>query len=147
MADESHISMTVPSRLDHLDLLQAVSERIARIAGFDENGVLDLGLAVREGAINAMKHAHRFDADIPVALDFRLHDATLEISIVDRGPGFDPSAQPDPREPENLLRSCGRGLFLIRSLVDDLNFIPREPGMEVVLIKRGAPRRVDEPSP
>ncbi len=129
--------MSVPSRLDHLDLLQAVCERIARIAGFDDDGVLDLGLAVREGAINAMKHAHHFDAALPVALDFRMHDATLEISILDRGPGFDPAAQPDPREPENLLRPCGRGLFLIRSLVDEVSFVHRDGGMEVVLVKRG----------
>ena len=145
MPDQSHISMSVPSRLDHLDLLQAVAERIARIAGFDENGVLDVGLAVREGAVNAMKHGHNFDATIPVALDFRMDDTGLEVSIVDRGPGFDPDAQPDPRAPENILRSCGRGLFLIRSLVVDVSFIHHERGLEVVLVKHGASRGAAEP--
>lgn len=136
MPERSHIAMVVPSRIDHLDLLQAVCERIARLAGFDDDGVMDLGLAVREGAINAMKHAHNFDAKKPVAVDFRLNGATLEVSIADSGAGFDPSSLPDPRAPENLLRSSGRGLFLIHSLVDDVTFIPRQPGMEIVMVKR-----------
>ncbi len=66
MPADTRITMSVPSRLDLLDLLQAVAEEIARIAGFADEARLDFGLAVREGVVNAMKHAHSFVASQPV---------------------------------------------------------------------------------
>ncbi len=128
--------MTVPSRLDHLDLVQGVAEEIGRLAGFEEDARLDLGLAVREGTVNAMKHAHGLDPSRPVLLVFEHRDCTVQVSVVDHGQGFDPDTLPDPREPENLLRTSGRGLFLIRSLVDEIQFVQRTNGMELVMVKR-----------
>lgn len=137
--------ITVPSRLDHLDLLQAVAEEVARLAGLDDDARLDFGLAVREGAVNAMKHAHRLEPAHPVRCLFRQVKDGVEASIRDEGPGFDPAATPDPRAPENLLRSSGRGLFLIRSLVDRVDFVRHrddgEAGMELVLFKGPGVRR------
>jgi len=132
----SQVSLIAPSSLDHLDLVQAVAEQVARLAGLPEERQLDFGLAVREGAINAMKHGHKFDAKRTVRLEFRFRSECLEVSIVDHGPGFDPAELPDPRSPENLLRSSGRGLFLIRSLVDQVHFIQHDNGMELLLRKR-----------
>ncbi len=136
MPSESRISLSVPSRLDHLDMLQAVAEEVARLVGFGEDARLDLGLAVREGVVNAMKHAHGFDATHPVDVTFDREGNNLSVSIRDEGAGFDPSTIPDPREPENLLRTSGRGLFLIHGLVDELRIVKHPRGMELVLVKR-----------
>ncbi|GAB4224531.1 MAG: hypothetical protein Kow0062_26500 [Acidobacteriota bacterium] len=136
------IVIEVPSRLVHLDWLQEAAEKIAALAGFDDDGCLDLGLAVREGAINAMKHAHAFDASLPVRVEFVVRVDALEIRVLDRGPGFDPEATPDPTAPENLLRTSGRGLLLIRSLVDEVRIERRAQGMQVTLV-RARPQPVD----
>ncbi|MDQ7088413.1 MAG: ATP-binding protein [Acidobacteriota bacterium] len=68
-------------------------------------------------------------------LEFRLGSAALSIAIRDEGAGFEPRHTPDPTTPENLWRSSGRGLLLMRSLVDEVRFERHESGMELVLIK------------
>ena len=128
--------MTIPSRLDHVDLLQSVAEEIARLYGFEDDARMDLGLAVREGVSNAMKHAHGFEARHPVRVMFEEECGSLQVSILDQGPGFDPDAIPDPRAPENLLRTSGRGLFMIHGLVDEVRFIHHTRGMELIMVKR-----------
>lgn len=135
--DQAQITVQVPSAIPYLDLLQNVAEEAAQIAGFGDDGKMDVGLAVREGSINAMKHAHRFDPDRTVTLVMRIAADVLEMSILDQGPGFDPSNLPDPTLTENLWNTSGRGLLLIRSLVDGLD-LQRRPtgGMELVLTKR-----------
>ena len=68
---------------------------------------------------------------------------TLEIRVRDEGPGFDPSRVPDPLAPENLCKSSGRGILLMRSLMDSVTFRRARGGMEVTMRKRHA-RRADE---
>jgi serine/threonine-protein kinase RsbW len=61
----------------------------------------------------------------------------MAIRVRDEGPGFDPASVPDPLHPENLLKASGRGIFLIRSFMDELRLQPAaEGGMEVVMVKR-----------
>lgn len=134
--ESSRVCLTVPSRLDHLDLLQEVAEATARIAGFGEDQRLDLGLAVREAAINAMKHGNHLDPRRVVTVTFCCNSEWMRIEIVDQGHGFDPGSVPDPTAPENLLRSSGRGLLLIRTLVEGVEFHRLPGGMELVLSKR-----------
>lgn len=143
--DNALITVQVPSAIPYLDLLQNVAEEAAQIAGFADDGKMDIGLAVREGAINAMKHGHRFDPARTVTLVMRIASDVLKLSILDQGPGFDPSTLPDPTLTENLWNTSGRGLLLIRSLVDGLDYQRRPTGgMELLLTKR---RPVDAGSP
>jgi serine/threonine-protein kinase RsbW len=146
MPPESRIAISIPSRLDHLDLVQAVAEEGARLAGLDDDAKLDFGLAVREGVVNAIKHAHKYEPREPVEIAFEQVGDTLSATIVDQGPGFDPASVPDPREPENLMRTSGRGLFLIHGLVDEVRFTQRARGMELVLVKRRAAEKLREAS-
>jgi serine/threonine-protein kinase RsbW len=134
--ENSHITVQVPSAIPYLDLLQNVAEEAAQIAGFGEEGRMDVGLAVREGAVNAMKHAHRFDPRMAVTLVIRFDPSELTVSILDRGPGFDPASLPDPTAPENIWNTSGRGLLLIRNLVDGIEHFQRpDGGMELRLVK------------
>jgi serine/threonine-protein kinase RsbW len=135
------------STFDMLDLVQVVSDHMARQAGLDDEAVHWVGVAVRESVINAIKHGNGNDAGKRVHVAFTaLEQETppaLAIRVRDEGGGFDPSTLPDPLAPENLLKASGRGIFLIRSFMDEMT-LQRAPegGMEVLMLKRVAPQRV-----
>ena len=122
--------------MGHTDLVHAVAEQVGRHAGLDDQACLDVGLAVREALVNAMKHGNGLESDEPVEVRFRVLPEGVEISIRDRGEGFDPDEVADPTSPENLTRTSGRGLLIIRSFVDQVRIKRRRGGgMEVVLLK------------
>ena len=130
-----------------LDFVQVVSDHIGRQAGLDEEALHWVGVAVRESVINAIKHGNGNDE--AEARARRVHAARrrttppgIAIRVSDEGAGFDPATLPDPLAPENLLKSSGRGIFLIRSFMDEL-MLQRAPegGMEVVMVKRVQPQR------
>jgi serine/threonine-protein kinase RsbW len=128
-----------------LDFVQVVSDQIARMAGLDEDARHWVNVAVRESVINAIKHGNGHDERKRVHVEFTpLRTSAppegIQIRVRDEGPGFDPATLPDPLAPENLLKSSGRGIFLIRSFMDEM-VLQRAPegGMEVVMVKRVNP--------
>ena len=135
------------SSFDMLDLVQVVSDHIGRQVGLDDEAVHWVGVAVRESVINAIKHGNGGDEQKRVHLEFTpLEDEAppgVAIRVRDEGPGFDPETLPDCLAPENILKASGRGIFLIRSFMDELR-LQRAPegGMEVVMVKRSQPQRV-----
>jgi len=123
-----------------LDFVQVVSEHMGRSVGLDEDARHWVGVAVRESVINAIKHGNRNDASKRVFVDFEATPQTepeLTIRVRDQGEGFEPEEVADPLAPENLLKSSGRGIFLIRSFMDDVQ-LHRAPegGMEIRMVKR-----------
>jgi serine/threonine-protein kinase RsbW len=135
------VRLQIPSNFDMVDFVQVVSDRVGQLAGMDEDSVHWIGVAVRESVINAIKHGNRFDPSKRVTVEFALEPAAapnaLVIRITDEGEGFDPVEVADPLAPENLLRSSGRGIFFMRSFMDDVT-LQRRPagGMEVLMTKR-----------
>ena len=130
------VRLDLPSQLDLLDLIQGVGEQLAVRAGFDDEQKLDVGLALREGAINAIKHGNGLEAGRRVKVSIEVVEGSrFRMAVRDEGVGFDPDTTPDPTDPANLWRTNGRGLLLIRSLVDEVEFVRHEPGMEIVLTK------------
>jgi len=129
------------SSLEMLDLVQLVSDHIGRRAGLDDEALHWVGVAVRESVINAIKHGNCSDLRKRVHVEFTvLQDSAipgLAICVRDEGCGFDPSMLADPRAPENLLKSSGRGILLMRSFMDEMTFQrAAEGGMEVRMVKR-----------
>jgi serine/threonine-protein kinase RsbW len=141
------VRLQIQSNFDMLDFVQVVSDRMGQLAGLDEDAIHWIGVAVRESVINAIKHGNGNDEEKRVHVEFTpLVDETppgLAIRVRDEGGGFDPSTIPDCCAPENILKGSGRGIFLIRSFMDELR-LQRAPegGMEVVMIKRAQPQRV-----
>jgi len=117
-----------------------VRDHVSRQAGLDEEELHWVGVAVRESVINAIKHGNRHDVGKLVFVEFTAFPASnptqLVIRVKDQGEGFDPTQLADPLAPENLLKSSGRGIFFMRSFMDDL-VIQRIPegGMEVRMVK------------
>jgi serine/threonine-protein kinase RsbW len=136
------VRLDFDSTFEMLDLVQVVSDHIARLAGLDEEARHWVNVAVRESVINAIKHGNRNDTGKRVHVEFTpLEPAEAPQGVVirvrDEGPGFDPATVPDPLAPENLLKGSGRGIFLIRSFMDEM-VLQRaaEGGMEMVMVKR-----------
>ncbi len=135
------------STFEMVDFVQVVSDHIGRLVGLDDEALHWVAVAVRESVINAIKHGNGGDQGKRVYVEFtpleRESPPGVAIRVRDEGPGFDPSGVPDPLHPENLLKASGRGIFLIRSFMDELRLQPAaEGGMEVVMVKRagaGAP--------
>jgi serine/threonine-protein kinase RsbW len=92
-------------------------------------------MAVREAAINAVLHGNAYSPDKRVTATFETTPDALIIRIADQVTGLDPNTLPDPLAPENLLRGSGRGIFLMRTFMDDVQFRQTHPGTELTLIK------------
>ena len=137
------VRLDFDSTFEMLDLVQVVSDHIARLAGLDEEARHWVNVAVRESVINAIKHGNRNDSQKRVHVEFTPVEpsdtpGSVIIRVRDEGPGFDPAAVPDPLAPENLLKGSGRGIFLIRSFMDEMVLRrAAEGGMEMVMVKRG----------
>ena len=144
MGHGNTVRLDFHSTFDMLDFVQVVSDQIARMAGLDEDARHWVNVAVRESVINAIKHGNAYDVRKRVHVEFTPLNTSasaegIQIRVRDEGPGFDPETLPDPLAPENLLKSSGRGIFLIRSFMDDvqLSSVP-EGGMEIRMTKRGS---------
>lgn len=124
-----------------VDFVQVVSDHMARSIGLDEDSMHWVSVSIRESVINAIKHGNRNDASKHVFVEFEITTNTavpeLAISVRDQGDGFEPEEVADPLAPENLLKSSGRGIFLIRNFMDDVR-LQRAPegGMEIRMVKR-----------
>ena len=128
-------SMTLESDLASVDPVEAKAELLAREAGFDEDTASQIAMVAREAVINAILHGNKKDPAQQVHCSFELNDESLRIKIADEGPGLDPDTVPDPLAPENILRSSGRGIFLMRAIMDEVHFHQLEPGTEIEMIK------------
>ena len=137
------VRLQIHSNFDLLDFVQVVSDRMAQLAGLDEDAVHWIGVAVRESVINAIKHGNREDHGKLVTVEFTfapsVNPRELIVRVVDQGEGFDPEEVADPLAPENILKSSGRGIFFMRSFMDDVTLKrASEGGMEVRMVKKFA---------
>jgi serine/threonine-protein kinase RsbW len=139
--DGQTVRLDFRSAFDMLDFVQVVSDHVGRMAGLDEESLHWVSVAVRESVINAIKHGNCSDERKRVYIEFTpLNEEQrpgIAIRVRDEGPGFDPETLPDPLAPENVLKSSGRGIFLIRNFMDEM-VLQRAPegGMEMRMVKR-----------
>lgn len=129
------------SSLDMLGAVQTVTDQVGRIVGLDEDALYWVNVSVRESVINAVTHGNGNDPSKRVFIEFLATtyngSAALAVRVHDEGPGFNPSELTDPLSPEHILKPGGRGVFLIRSLMDDVVFQKApEGGMEIRMVKR-----------
>jgi serine/threonine-protein kinase RsbW len=134
------VRLQIPSLFDMLDLVQVLSDRMGQMASMDDDSVHWIGVAVRECVINAIKHGNREQPAKFVTVEFVFTPSDvptqLVVRVLDQGEGFDPDAIANPLDPENILKSSGRGIFFMRSFMDDVQ-LERAPegGMEVRMVK------------
>jgi serine/threonine-protein kinase RsbW len=135
------VRLQIHSNFDMVDFVQVISDRVGQLAGLDDDTVHWIGVAVRESVINAIKHGNREDFGKIVTVEFTFRPTVdpreLVVRVLDQGEGFEPGDVADPLAPENILKSSGRGIFFMRSFMDDV-VLQRaaEGGMEVRMTKK-----------
>lgn len=131
----NRVSYTLDSTLESVNTVEETADKMAARAGFKEDERHRISMAVREAAVNAVLHGNAYDPHKKMRISFENNGASLVIVISDEGNGLRESEIPNPLEPENLLRQSGRGIFLIRSFMDEVRFRLLHPGTEITLIK------------
>jgi len=136
-----NVRLEFSSAFEMLDFVQLVSDRIGHDVGLDDDAVHWVGVAIRESVINAIKHGNKSDAAKHVFVEFetatKANVPELAIRVRDQGEGFDPEQVANPLDPENLLKSSGRGICLIRNFMDDVQLQrAAQGGMEIRMVKR-----------
>ncbi len=124
------------STLDSVDEAEELTSSTAQQAGFGEEELMQIGMAVREAMVNAVVHGNQYNQHKHVRFVLSWAAGRFTITIADEGTGFDFASIPDPLAPENLLRTSGRGIFLMRSFMDGVDLRHLESGgTEVTLVK------------
>jgi serine/threonine-protein kinase RsbW len=134
-AAKNHLRLKLESALESVELVEMTAEEFALRAGFDEDTASHIAMVAREAAVNAVKHGNGWSAEKQVDVGFELTERALTIKVADEGPGLDVDEVEDCREPDNLLRTSGRGIFLMKAIMDEVHFRKLTPGTEITMVK------------
>ncbi len=129
-------TVSYPSSTDYLNEVESITADIAKSLRFDESAIDDLSISITELFNNAIHHGNKNDISKDVVITYIQDPAFLVISIKDQGSGFQPEKLRDPLAPENLLAENGRGIYLVKNLVDDVKFRISDDGTEVLIYKK-----------
>jgi serine/threonine-protein kinase RsbW len=133
----NEIEVIISSALDNLDLIQILTDCITNFMRFDEDSAHWIGMSVRETVTNAIQHGNKLDLSKKVDICFEVLPDQLSISVKDQGNGFRADEIPNPLDAENLLKPSGRGIFYIRTFMDEVEFRSlSQGGTEVHMVKR-----------
>lgn len=111
-------------------------ERILNVLkklGVRDDIIFDVRLSAEEAVRNAMVHGNRCDRRIPVVIAYWVEEGALHLEVEDQGPGFDPAKVPDPTHADNVTKNSGRGVYLIKRLMDRADY--QGAGNRLVMVK------------
>ena len=129
--------LVLPSHIEAVADAAAAASEFARSCGLADDAAFGIDMAVREAITNAIVHGNKEDDSKKVELTLNCSQNAVEIEVKDQGEGFDPGSVPDPTAPENILKTSGRGNFLIRNLMDEVDWSSSaEGGTKVRMVKK-----------
>ena len=112
----------IPSTLDYLPKVDEFIERRLRKLRITKDQIADIAISVSEAVTNAVKHGNRNDISKRVKISFKADASSVEVTVEDEGGGFDPSCVESPIEEQNLFKEQGRGILILKSLMDKVDF-------------------------
>ena len=124
-----------PSSPENISVVERLIDDIRDAQPFNDENYGDVLIAMTEAVNNAIVHGNKLDAAKEVHVEYAIRDKNLFFRVSDEGPGFDYENIPDPTSPENLEKPHGRGVFLMRQLSDECEFL--EDGRIVELLFTG----------
>lgn len=131
MKKKVHIELT--SEKTSINAIEVLLADFKDFANIENEKYYNILIAVTEAVNNAIYHGNHCNVSKKVNIYVEYKNDELSISVTDQGGGFDPQDIADPRDPENLLKDSGRGVFLIKELSSDYRFIPIPGGMMVTM--------------
>jgi serine/threonine-protein kinase RsbW len=131
----NRVAYTLDSTLDSVNKVEQTAEQLAVKVGFSEDDLHKITMSVREAAVNAVLHGNAYDPSKKIMVAYESSPNTLAITITDEGKGLSEEEVPDPLAEENLLKTSGRGIFLIKSFMDEVRIRDLHPGTEITLVK------------
>lgn len=127
----------LPSRIESVDEAAMMADEYARNCGFGDEITFAVDLAIRESVANAVKHGNKFDESKTVQLTLNDKPEGFEITVRDYGSGFRVEDIPDPTDPDNLLKTNGRGILFMKSFMDEVEWEnPTDGGLMVKMLKK-----------
>jgi serine/threonine-protein kinase RsbW len=118
------IWLLLPSRLELLGVVDGLVQGILNHLDAEEETSIAVATSVIEAGTNAIQHGHQCDSEKSVRFCFKFESGRIEIWVTDTGPGFDLESilDTDPTRPEDLLKARGRGIFIMRHMMDAVEF-------------------------
>lgn len=146
-SESGPIRMSLSSRFENIDMAQHLCGKLIAGRELSEETRHWILMALREALANAIKHGNAQNLSKRVHLEMNVTGDTLQIRIRDEGEGFDPAKVEDPLAPENRFKTTGRGIFYMKTFMDEVRFRrPEGGGMEIVLKKNLAQGKKKEES-
>ncbi len=134
---EQTTRLVLPSHIEAVADAAAAATDFVHNCGVGEEAAFGIDMAVREAITNAVVHGNQEDEAKNVEVTLSCLGRELEIEVKDQGEGFDPTSVPDPTDAANLLKTSGRGIFLMRTFMDEVQWLNRpEGGTTVRMVKR-----------
>ena len=128
-------TIKTPSNQDFLADVDTFLEGTLRGWGVEESVIADIAISVSELVNNAMIHGNKSSPDKFVTVKLLKENSSVTISVGDQGTGFNPETIEDPLAEENLLREVGRGIFIVRSLMDKVEIDATSKGTTISITK------------
>ncbi len=128
-------TITIPSNLKYLVDVDEFIEGFLQDCGIDESVIADIAISVSELVNNAVAHGNKSSIDEPIVIAIRKTNGKVTITVTDQGSGFDPDEIDDPLADENLLKEAGRGIFIVRALMDAVDVKASDKGTTVTITK------------
>jgi len=127
--------ISIPSNQEYLSDVDVFVEGLLRGFGADESAVADIAISVSELVNNAILHGNKSASDKAVTVTISRNNSCVEISVTDQGIGFDPCDIENPIDDANLMKEVGRGIFIVRSLMDQVEIEASDRGTTVIVTK------------
>ncbi len=132
MQGVKNISIEIPSLPENIRIIESFIDNAKEKYQLDDDIYGNIMIAVTEAVNNAIRHGNKDNPSKNVAISLSLEDGLIKFKIEDEGDGFDFHQLPDPTSPENISKTGGRGIFLMKNLSDEVDF--KEKGKVVELI-------------
>jgi len=126
-------SITIPGEISRVREISSMLLKKLKAHKVSEDALFDIRLCVEETVRNAIQHGNPSDKKASVKINYRIEPGLFTIEVEDAGAGFDHNNVPDPTHDENLMKTSGRGVYLVRRLMDKVEY--NKKGNKVKLIK------------
>jgi serine/threonine-protein kinase RsbW len=132
LVTEETTELALPSRIEAIEDAAARAAEFISRSGLGQESAFGIDMAVREAVTNAVLHGNRQDESKIVEIRLRNSANELEITVRDEGRGFNPESVPDPTDPQNLLKTSGRGILFMRTFMDEVEWSHHPEGGTIV---------------